>query len=327
MDLPKNIKAVHDLRTAYMKADVETKKLHNSLKKLTAEQQLQTITTKNLSNEQIKKVLALRGVSVAEQAVTVERINSIAKIKENINAIEMQISALERKKKQNASVVASIQKLNAARTQEVEKLRQVESEISGTLSQNSGKSSGVMWAMAAFMAVTSAINTYSRSREAKNAGEALGNSIGGALTSAMSGAMMGFQIGGGWGALIGGVAGLAISGISSALGYQAGETQRTINAMREITQEWQNQQRNIQSTKETIGSISGEYERLARGVSAQGRNISLSADEYTRYNQIVNQIADMFPEMVRGFTAEGNAIIAHRGNVEELTRAYDATRV
>jgi hypothetical protein len=180
-----------------------------------------------------------------------------------------------------------------------------------------------MWAMAAFMAVTSAINTYSRSKEAKDAGEALGNSIGGAMTSAMSGAMMGFQIGGGWGALIGGVAGLAVSGVISLVGYKAGEMQRAINSMNELTQAWQNQQRTIQSTRETIDSISDDYERLARGVSSQGRNISLSADEYERYNQIVNQIADMFPEMVRGFTAEGNAILSHRGNVEELTMAYE----
>jgi formylmethanofuran dehydrogenase subunit C len=32
----------------------------------------------------------------------------------------------------------------------------------------------------------------------------------------------------------------------------------------------------------------------------------------------------MFPDMVTGYTAEGNAIIALKGNVEELTKAYEA---
>ena len=31
----------------------------------------------------------------------------------------------------------------------------------------------------------------------------------------------------------------------------------------------------------------------------------------------------MFPQMVQGYTDEGNAIIAHKGNVEELTKAYE----
>ena len=32
-------------------------------------------------------------------------------------------------------------------------------------------------------------------------------------------------------------------------------------------------------------------------------------DEYAEYNKIVNQIAEMFPQMVQGYTNEGNAIL------------------
>ena len=77
------------------------------------------------------------------------------------------------------------------------------------------------------------------------------------------------------------------------------------------------------SNKKTIDSISSDYEKLAKGVDSLGRNVSLSTEEYSQYNDIVNQIADMFPQMVRGYTEEGNAIIAHKGNVEELTKAYE----
>lgn len=77
------------------------------------------------------------------------------------------------------------------------------------------------------------------------------------------------------------------------------------------------------SNKKTIDSISSDYEKLSKGVDDLGRNVSLNTDEYSRYNDIVNQIADMFPQMIRGYTEEGNAIIAHKGSVEALTKAYE----
>ena len=85
-----------------------------------------------------------------------------------------------------------------------------------------------------------------------------------------------------------------------------------------------NEQRNALTTNEkNIDSISEDYEKLSKGVDSLGRNVSLNTEEYSRYNEIVNQIAEMFPQMVQGYTDEGNAIIAHKGNVEALTAAYE----
>ena len=95
-----------------------------------------------------------------------------------------------------------------------------------------------------------------------------------------------------------------------------------IEKAEEINTKFKEQQSTLSSNKKTIDSISADYEKLSKGVSDTGANVSLSTEEYTRYNNIVNQIADMFPTMVRGYTEEGNAIIAHKGNVEELTKAY-----
>lgn len=78
----------------------------------------------------------------------------------------------------------------------------------------------------------------------------------------------------------------------------------------------------LKESKKTINEISSDYEKLAMGVDELGNNISLSTSEYERYNDIVNKIADMFPTMVRGYTAEGNAIIKNKGSVEALTQAY-----
>ncbi len=72
----------------------------------------------------------------------------------------------------------------------------------------------------------------------------------------------------------------------------------------------------------TVEGLAAKYEQLSRGVNSLGQNVSLTADEYSEYNDIVNQIADMFPELIRGYTNEGNAILSLKGNVEQLRDAY-----
>lgn len=119
-------------------------------------------------------------------------------------------------------------------------------------------------------------------------------------------------------------------GIAMAIGAIVKEFQALANAQEdaiakadEFINKFNEQRTSLTENKESIDSMSEDYERLANGVDSLGRNVSLNADEYARYNEIVNKIADMFPQMVQGYTDEGNAIIAHKGNVEELTKAYE----
>lgn len=86
---------------------------------------------------------------------------------------------------------------------------------------------------------------------------------------------------------------------------------------------YKDSQSTLKSNKETIEEISSDYEKLSKGVDKFGNNISLSTSEYKRYNEITNKIADMFPEMVRGYNDEGVAILNTTGKVEDLTRAYE----
>lgn len=72
----------------------------------------------------------------------------------------------------------------------------------------------------------------------------------------------------------------------------------------------------------TVESLADEYESLSKGVNDLGENISLTSEEYARYNEIVNQIADMFPTLITGYTDEGTAILSLKGNVEQLRDAY-----
>ena len=130
------------------------------------------------------------------------------------------------------------------------------------------------------------------------------------------------------------LAGMLISaGISIAINAIVKGFQKLVNVQEEaiekaneLIDEFNEQKNVLTSTKKTIDSISYDYEKLSKGVDSLGKNISLSSEEYSKYNDIVNQIADMFPQMIQGYTEEGIAILEHKGNVEELTKAYEEQR-
>lgn len=113
----------------------------------------------------------------------------------------------------------------------------------------------------------------------------------------------------------------AISGITKLINKQKDlrqSAEETINTYNDAKNK-------LRDNKATIDELSSDYERLSKGVDDFGNNISLTTDEYKKYNEITNKIADMFPEMISGYTKEGNAILSCKGNVEELTKAYEAS--
>ena len=76
------------------------------------------------------------------------------------------------------------------------------------------------------------------------------------------------------------------------------------------------------SNANKVENLASKYESLSKGVNNLGENISLTTDEYSEYNNIVNEIADMFPELITGYTNQGDAILSLKGNVESLRDAY-----
>lgn len=118
------------------------------------------------------------------------------------------------------------------------------------------------------------------------------------------------------------LASFAIEGIIKGLDELIVTTEEAAEAAKEVIDTYTDAQKTMRSNAKTISEISSEYEELAKGVDKFGRNINLTTEEYKRYNNIVNQIADMFPQMILGYTAEGNAILSTKGNVDALTEAY-----
>ena len=78
----------------------------------------------------------------------------------------------------------------------------------------------------------------------------------------------------------------------------------------------------VQSGQQTISSVSDRFAELSEHVTKTGENIDLTKDEYSEYLDICNQVKTIMPELVTGYTNEGNAIITLKDNVNSLTESY-----
>lgn len=91
---------------------------------------------------------------------------------------------------------------------------------------------------------------------------------------------------------------------------------------REFTNSINEMHKNQQSNTKTIAELNDEYKKLSSGVNGLGDNVSLTADEYNRYHEITNQVADLIPNLVRGWDAQGNAILKVKGKLADLNKEY-----
>ena len=111
---------------------------------------------------------------------------------------------------------------------------------------------------------------------------------------------------------------LLIKGIDNLI-LTADEAEEKAESLRGNMQSFFNE---IQSGQQTISSVSDRFSELSEHVTKTGENIDLTKDEYSEYLDICNQVKTIMPELVTGYTNEGNAIIALKDNVDSLTESY-----
>lgn len=111
---------------------------------------------------------------------------------------------------------------------------------------------------------------------------------------------------------------LLIKGIDDLI-LTAQEAEEKADSLRNSTQSFFD---DVQSGQQTISSISDRFSELSEHVTKTGENIDLTRDEYSEYLDICNQVKDIMPELVTGYTNEGNAIITLKDNVDSLTESY-----
>lgn len=119
-----------------------------------------------------------------------------------------------------------------------------------------------------------------------------------------------------------------ISAAISAISKWINAEEELAEKVSEVTSKYKEQYEELKKLKGNYdtsneSSMISRYEKLSKGVDNLGRNVSLTADEYSEYQSIVNNIASQIPSLVSGYDSQGNAILSCKGNVEELTKAYE----
>jgi hypothetical protein len=92
----------------------------------------------------------------------------------------------------------------------------------------------------------------------------------------------------------------------------------------ELTSKFKEQHNELTKGKSSFKSEANRYSQLSKGVDQLGRNVSLTTDEYSEYQSVVNKIAEQIPSLITGYDSQGNAILNVKGNVDELVKAYEA---
>ena len=106
-----------------------------------------------------------------------------------------------------------------------------------------------------------------------------------------------------------------------------------INQMEEAVKKYDDAISEAKDNVTTLQDMQTDFNKLAAGVDNDGTNIGLSADEYAQYNEYVKELIAMNPSLIKGYNAEGQAIIdknnALRETIElqkeaaqEATKAY-----
>ena len=122
----------------------------------------------------------------------------------------------------------------------------------------------------------------------------------------------------------------AITKIIEGIQWLATSSERAREAAEELANELNTQKDTIDDNISTVKGLEDEFTRLSKGVDDYGANISLSADEYERYQQIVQQIVGISPSLISGYDKEGNAIANKNGLIEqsiELLKEENRQRV
>lgn len=101
---------------------------------------------------------------------------------------------------------------------------------------------------------------------------------------------------------------MAIMAVKKYYDYLEERSQEMIQTASDIASEYGTAVENINSNISTVEGLKTEYSELANGVDSFGNNLSLTADEYERYKQIVSQVNGMVPDSLRGYAEENNLL-------------------
>lgn len=121
-------------------------------------------------------------------------------------------------------------------------------------------------------------------------------------------------------AALGMLAGFVISGIIQGVDYLIHRSERIQEAAENARQEIDSISSDLKLNIQTINDAADAYARLAQGVDqVTGRNKTLSNDDYAQFIEYSNQIAEIAPQLVAYYDAQGNAVLKLAGDYGNIT--------
>lgn len=114
-----------------------------------------------------------------------------------------------------------------------------------------------------------------------------------------------------------------IQGIDYLINYEEKQKEALENA-KAATEEAARSIRDLKSemsdTSSKAQSLSSEYAKLVQGVDPfTNENRKLSTEQYERFLDVNNQLAQLFPSLTKNYDQNGNAILGLSGNVDTVT--------
>ena len=118
--------------------------------------------------------------------------------------------------------------------------------------------------------------------------------------------------------------GLVIEGIILAFSKLANSTQEAIDKTNELNEAFSNFKQQNDDNIASLESMKSEFDELSKGVDRYGNNITLTANEYERYKEIVESVISISPSLSDGYDKE-NGYLVDKNNL--LERAIELQEI
>lgn len=113
---------------------------------------------------------------------------------------------------------------------------------------------------------------------------------------------------------------LAVSAIDNLIHRQ----ERLAEAAKEASENIEKSYSAFNDTKQSTGKITQEFAELSQHVNqTTGENKDLSTEEYERFLELSNQLAETFPNIGYTIDENGNKIVGLSGNIDEITQSIN----
>lgn len=95
------------------------------------------------------------------------------------------------------------------------------------------------------------------------------------------------------------------------------KNEKLVQSAQEVSDAYKDAQSSYSSNTKTLNSVAEEYNKLVKGVDSDGNNISLTSDEYERFQSIMEQIINVSPDIVSSYDAQGNAVLDYKNALRQ----------